>query len=345
METVRASTRRLRRPMTGRPSRFRLAAAKFAPAKKTMRPVGLAFALVLVSSSASTSRSKNSRRDSLVFLGTGASTALPDLRCISSGRPCQTCQRASRMSSRNRRGNVSVLLKMQRPGEAPTFVVIDVGKTFREGVLRFFRRHGVKQLEHVVLTHDHADAMLGLDDLRSVQGGARTHVHCDAKTFRRCSQAFPYLLPAGQRRATTRRFVSKVAFRVFHGPFSAGNVDFTPLPVWHGKGYLCNGFAWGPPEGRVVYLSDYTSIPEDIMSTLHSWAGTGEHGDNRRIRLMILDAQAWDNDPRVHASLMQSLALARQLRAREVSCQWRGFRRRGGAGRALGRARMRGRRG
>ncbi|CAN0430214.1 unnamed protein product, partial [Ectocarpus sp. 13 AM-2016] len=30
-------------------------------------------------------------------------------------------------------------------------------------------RHGVRGLDGIVLTHDHADAMLGLDDVRSIQ--------------------------------------------------------------------------------------------------------------------------------------------------------------------------------
>ena len=46
---------------------------------------------------------------------------------------------------------------------------IDVGKTFRDAVLRWYPRHGVDALNAVLLTHDHADAVLGLDDLRGLQ--------------------------------------------------------------------------------------------------------------------------------------------------------------------------------
>jgi len=34
-------------------------------------------------------------------------------------------------------------------------------------------RHGVPGIDGIVLTHDHADAMLGLDDVRSIQVGKR----------------------------------------------------------------------------------------------------------------------------------------------------------------------------
>lgn len=49
--------------------------------------------------------------------------------------------------------------------------VIDVGKTFRESILRWLPRlsPAVEILDSVILTHEHADAMMGLDDLRGMQ--------------------------------------------------------------------------------------------------------------------------------------------------------------------------------
>jgi phosphoribosyl 1,2-cyclic phosphodiesterase len=44
-----------------------------------------------------------------------------------------------------------------------------IGKTFSQNVLRWFPPHDVPSVDSVVLTHAHADAMLGLDDLRDVQ--------------------------------------------------------------------------------------------------------------------------------------------------------------------------------
>jgi len=48
-------------------------------------------------------------------------------------------------------------------------VIIDVGKTFREGAIRWMPHHGIYSIDGIVLTHEHADAMLGLDDLRGFQ--------------------------------------------------------------------------------------------------------------------------------------------------------------------------------
>ena len=53
---------------------------------------------------------------------------------------------------------------------------IDVGKTFRENAIRWYPKHGVTKLDAVLLTHGHADAILGLDDLRGLQVLAHCHL-------------------------------------------------------------------------------------------------------------------------------------------------------------------------
>jgi len=48
-------------------------------------------------------------------------------------------------------------------------IIIDVGKTFREGALRWLPDHGVTHIDAVILTHEHMDAASGLDDVRGFQ--------------------------------------------------------------------------------------------------------------------------------------------------------------------------------
>ena len=48
-------------------------------------------------------------------------------------------------------------------------IVIDTGKTFREGALRWMPLLGITSLDAIVLTHHHMDAAAGLDDVRGFQ--------------------------------------------------------------------------------------------------------------------------------------------------------------------------------
>jgi glyoxylase-like metal-dependent hydrolase (beta-lactamase superfamily II) len=57
----------------------------------------------------------------------------------------------------------------QAVGSVPQCVLVDCGKTFRDSVMNLFPKHGLREVTGLVLTHGHADAILGLDDVRDVQ--------------------------------------------------------------------------------------------------------------------------------------------------------------------------------
>eukprot|EP00045_Choanoeca_perplexa_P009820 m.96030 g.96030 ORF g.96030 m.96030 type:complete len:351 (-) comp15041_c0_seq2:1054-2106(-) len=155
-----------------------------------------------------------SRLSRIVLLGTGPSTCVPNLGCLLGLRnngPCPVCKEAhANPQSRNRRTNPSLLIQYKADEHAEVAnIIIDCGKTFRNQIERFFPKFGVKSLRGVILTHDHADAVLGLDDLRDVQHykhvtdsktGAVTwqvdtpmQVFCADQTYNRIAAAFPYL--------------------------------------------------------------------------------------------------------------------------------------------------------
>ena len=143
----------------------------------------------------------------VIFTGTGCSSAMPMVRCaLGDGRPgCRACPPALRYGWRdpNWRGNVGILIRFAHPDGRQRHVQIDVGKTFREAVLRWYTAHGVGTLDAVILTHDHADAIFGMDDLRSVQrwdpktrmSAETTRVYSDRRTLATLRKAFPYLFP------------------------------------------------------------------------------------------------------------------------------------------------------
>ena len=94
---------------------------------------------------------------------------------------------------------------MAQEGGAPSkSIVIDTGKSFRESALRWFPRYGVQGIDAILLTHHHADATFGLDDVRGMQrvvkNGRRyeleaTPLYLGLDCSKHLRSTFPYLFP------------------------------------------------------------------------------------------------------------------------------------------------------
>jgi phosphoribosyl 1,2-cyclic phosphodiesterase len=279
----------------------------------------------------------------LVLLGTGVSTALPRISCVLRGRlqegaeatakgafvSCDVCQSGLKDPlSRNRRCNVSALVRL---GESA--VLIDCGKTVREACMRQLPRLSVRTVDAVVLTHGHADAILGLDDLRDIQAGeglgdsAPTPVWLSEKTMDDVSSVFHYLVPKEQKGGgdggggdapDIARRVTKIHFNVFtyFRPFHpVPGIECVPIPVLHGGDYVAAGFVirGGFANGSTIaYLSDVNQVPTETMEFLQSL----EDG----IDVLIVDALHPTKPYRSHFCLTEAVDLARQLRPTVTRC-------------------------
>ncbi|GAA6058379.1 hypothetical protein JCM3770_006101, partial [Rhodotorula araucariae] len=109
------------------------------------------------------------RRLSLMLFGTGGSAAVPDIACTTDpAHGCKCClDTVDKPASRNIRGNTGAVIRVPAAvngGEEKT-ILIDCGKTFREMALRWFPKKGLRRIDACILTHHHADAIDGLDDL------------------------------------------------------------------------------------------------------------------------------------------------------------------------------------
>ncbi|CAM9249110.1 unnamed protein product [Ectocarpus sp. 4 AP-2014] len=211
------------------------------------------------------------------------------------------------------RGNTSVLVRIAkesrvspnsdsdgdsdgRPPAEVKHVQIDTGKTWREGAIRWFPRHGVRGLDGIVLTHDHADAMLGLDDVRSIQDSRKrtpTPVHVSERTDRSVRRVFPYLVGREDDNGAGGRFVAALNFNVFQDfqPFEVGGLEITPFPVMHGEDYVSHGFLFGPEGNKICYISDVSRVPPESMEFLE------KHGP---MQLLVCDALMVSRKHRTH---------------------------------------------
>ncbi|RNF24115.1 uncharacterized protein Tco025E_02615 [Trypanosoma conorhini] len=119
---------------------------------------------------------------SLTIVGSGVSTGVPVIGHLFGGCACAVALRDA--EGPNRRNNVSLLITVPSPpddgsaGQCVKHILIDCGKTFRDAYFRVLAKHHVQAVDALLLTHDHADAMGGLDDMRDLQR-MRTEGHDD----------------------------------------------------------------------------------------------------------------------------------------------------------------------
>ncbi|XP_057544783.1 putative hydrolase C777.06c [Amaranthus tricolor] len=233
---------------------------------------------------------------SLIFLGTGCSTGLPSPRCLihPSDPPCPVCSYSLKLPPQhnpNYRCNTSLLIDYLVANDEHKYILIDAGKTFREQVLRWFTFHKIPRLDSILLTHDHADAVLGLSDLHCVRpldsnGDVNpisvyaTQECCDSVVLK-----FPHLSKKVHKHHEDIGQVTQVDWRIIqndcHKPFIASGLQVCPLPVMHGEDYVALGFLFGD-KCKVAYVSDVSRFPSTTEYIISK--ETGEQLD-----LLILD--------------------------------------------------------
>ncbi|XP_024926428.1 putative hydrolase C777.06c isoform X2 [Ziziphus jujuba] len=259
-------------------------------------------------------------RSALIFLGTGCSSAIPNAMCLiqPSHPPCSVCSQALSIppeQNPNYRCNTSLLIDYCRSDGNHSYVLIDVGKTFREQVLRWFTRYNIPQVDSIVLTHEHADAVLGLDDIRAVQPYSATNsidptpIYVTEYAMQSLAVKFPYLVQKKMKEGQEVRRVAQLDWRIieesYEKPFVASGIKFVPLPVMHGEDYICLGFLFGE-KSRVAYISDVSRfIPstENVISK----------GGDGQLDLLILDTLYKNGSHNTHFCLPQTLDAVKRI--------------------------------
>ncbi|KAL2913249.1 hypothetical protein HK105_207251 [Polyrhizophydium stewartii] len=224
-----------------------------------------------------------------VFLGTGTSGSVPNIHCLIRDPPtCEVCMAAIKAEppsgtqplqlprfSKNRRRNTSGLVRFMHSDGRMRNVLIDCGKTFYESALTWFVEYGFQRIDAVLLTHGHADAIMGkrIDDLRQWTIGPRHHriqdvvnVYLDQSTMEVVRRAFPYAVDTNK--ATGSGEVPMIKFHVIsadqQGPMPfiiEDELVVTPFEVEHGKAgskpYMSLGFRFED----LSYVSDANAFP------------------------------------------------------------------------------------
>jgi phosphoribosyl 1,2-cyclic phosphate phosphodiesterase len=217
----------------------------------------------------------------VTVLGSGTSMGVPTLGC-----PCLVCKSND---PRDKRLRPSLLLS--RGGQN---VVIDTTPDFRQQALRV----GLERLDAILLTHGHADHILGFDDIRpfNIRQRSALPVYSNEETFRIIRRVFAYVFDDKPALST----VPSVELYNIHRPLGLLGIPFVPVPLRHGDMRVL-GFRFG----RAAYLTDFSEIPDSSMRLLE---GLDE---------LVLDALRDIPHP-MHQTVEQALAIIQQLKPRRA---------------------------
>ncbi len=217
----------------------------------------------------------------VTVLGSGTSMGVPTLGC-----PCRVC---ASTDPHDKRLRPSLLLS--RGGQN---VVIDTTPDFRQQALRI----GLDRLDAILLTHGHADHILGFDDIRpfNIRQRSALPVYSNEETFRIIRRVFAYVFDDKPTLST----VPSVKLYDIQQPIELLGIPFIPVPLLHGEMEVL-GFRFG----RAAYLTDFSRIPDFSMALLE---GLDE---------LVLDALRDIPHP-MHQTVEQALAIIQQLKPRRA---------------------------
>ena len=144
----------------------------------------------------------------------------------------------------------------------PITILVDAGKFFYQSCIELFPRLGLRNIDAVLITHDHFDAIGGLDDLRdwtqNISPGIALPLFSTERDYATMSKGFSYL--THPQSSTGGGGIPRIDFFPTLKPFlpiDIYGVQIIPLPVFHGTTYISLGFRFGD----VVYISDCSRIP------------------------------------------------------------------------------------
>ena len=145
-------------------------------------------------------------------------------------------------------------------------VLIDTSPDLRMQLLR----NKINTIDAVLYTHDHADHVMGIDDLRGIwrQRGALIDVFGPADVLQSLKNRFGYLFKDVQDPFDLYKPILKP--HDMEGPFSVGPFDFVvPIEQDHG---ICT--SWGFRFGKFAYSTDVVDLNEaafDALAGIDTW--------------------------------------------------------------------------
>ena len=219
----------------------------------------------------------------LTFLGTGTSFGVPQVGC-----ECAVCRSAD---PRDRRTRTGALVDV-----GGTTLLVDTPPELRLQLVGAHRGH----VDAVLYTHEHADHIAGIDDLRifSVKSRRPLPLYGPPEAIAQLRESFRYIFDDA---VTPYEGTSKptlVPHVIEPGlPVDVAGVTVLPLAFRHGHARV-----YGYRIGDLAYITDVKEVPETERAKLQG------------LKVLVLNALWWRPHP-THLSIGEAVEVARALGA------------------------------
>ncbi|MCF0172129.1 MAG: MBL fold metallo-hydrolase [Bacteroidales bacterium] len=182
--------------------------------------------------------------NSLTFLGTGSSLGIPIICCS-----CPVCASAD---SRDRRSRSAVYVRYEGLG-----IIVDAGPDFRSQLIR----ENVRQVDAILLTHNHKDHTGGLDDVRALNyyNKSSMPVYCESYVQQSLKREYAYAFDENPYPGAPSFLLETISEQ----PFYVKGVEIVPIRAYHASLPVL-GFRFGP----LAYITDASAIPESEFAKL-----------------------------------------------------------------------------
>jgi len=220
----------------------------------------------------------------ILFLGTGTSHGVPVIGC-----DCDVCRSPD---PRNQRTRSSILIRAKGLN-----LLVDTATELRVQAVR----EGLDRVDAVLFTHDHADHLHGIDDLRAFCQKHRMVIplHGNEQTLATIRSRWSYMfqdLEFAQRHLN----VARLRLCPISRPFDIQGVEIIPVPVCHGATEIL-----GYRIGQFAYLTDCSDISETSIELL------------RGLDTLVIDGLR-PRPHHTHFSLGQACLVVARLRPRQA---------------------------